>query len=121
MDGVSLTVSNLARCLYQQGKDVTVITPEMPGIDEAQLPYQVLQYYSVSVPGRRPYRYGFPLFDLNFQKRFAAHSYEVFHAHCPFSSGDYALKMAKKMGVPLVATFHSKYRDDFEQIGRAHV
>lgn len=57
MDGVSLTASNLARCLYQQGKDVTVITPEMPGIDEAQLPYQVLQYHSVSVPGRRPYRY----------------------------------------------------------------
>lgn len=57
MDGVSLTVSNLARCLYQQGKDVTVITPEMPGIDETQLPYQVLQYHSVSVPGRRPYRY----------------------------------------------------------------
>lgn len=57
MDGVSLTVSNLARCLYQQGKDVTVITPEMPGIDEAQLSYQVLQYHSVSVSGRRPYRY----------------------------------------------------------------
>lgn len=57
MDGVSLTVSNLVRCLYQQGKDVTVITLEMPGIDEAQLPYQVLQYHSVSVPGRRPYRY----------------------------------------------------------------
>lgn len=116
MDGVSLTVSNLARCLYQQGKDVAVITPEMPGIDEAQLPYQVLQYHSVPVPGRRPYRYGFPLFDLKFQKRFAVHSYEVFHAHCPFSSGDYALKMAKKMGVPLVATFHSKYRDDFERV-----
>lgn len=116
MDGVSLTVSNLARCLYQQGKEVAVITPEMPGLDEAQLPYQVLQYHSVPVPGRRPYRYGFPLFDLKFQKQFAAHSYEVFHAHCPFSSGDYALKMAKKMGVPLVATFHSKYRDDFERV-----
>ena len=116
MDGVSLTVSNLARCLYQQGKEVAVITPEMPGLDEAQLPYLVLQYRSIPVPGRRPYRYGFPLFDLKFQKQFAAHSYEVFHAHCPFSSGDYALKMAKKMGVPLVATFHSKYRDDFERV-----
>ena len=42
MDGVSFTVSNLARCLYQQEKDVAAITPEMPGIDEAQLPYQVL-------------------------------------------------------------------------------
>lgn len=44
MDGVSLTVSNLARCLYQQGKDVTVITPEMPGIDEAQLPYSTIRF-----------------------------------------------------------------------------
>lgn len=41
MDGVSLTVSNLARCFYQQGKDVAVVTPEMPGFDESQLPYSV--------------------------------------------------------------------------------
>ena len=39
MDGVSLTVSNLARCFYQQGRDVAVVTPEMPGLDESQLPY----------------------------------------------------------------------------------
>lgn len=39
MDGVSLTVSNLARSFYLQGKDVAVVTPEMPGLDESQLPY----------------------------------------------------------------------------------
>ncbi len=115
MDGVSLTVSNLARCLYQQGKDVAVVTPEIPGLDASLLPYSVFQYSSLPVPGRRPYRYGFPLFDMRFQKQFVAHRYEVFHAHCPFSSGDYALKMSKKMGVPLVASFHSKYRDDFKR------
>ena len=43
MDGVSLTVSNLARCFYQQGRDVAVVTPEMPGLDESQLPYSVFQ------------------------------------------------------------------------------
>ena len=41
LDGVSLTVSNLARCFYQQGRDVAVVTPEMPGLDESQLPYSV--------------------------------------------------------------------------------
>jgi len=36
------------------------------------------------------------------------------HAHCPFSSGNIALRISKQQKVPLVATFHSKYRDDFE-------
>ena len=57
MDGVSLTVSNLARCFYQQGRDVAVVTPEMPGLDESQLPYSVFLYRSFPIPGRHPYRY----------------------------------------------------------------
>jgi glycosyltransferase involved in cell wall biosynthesis len=36
------------------------------------------------------------------------------HAHCPFSSGRLALSIARKQKIPFVATFHSKYRDDFE-------
>lgn len=47
---------------------------------------------------------------------FSSTSFDIFHVHSPFSSGDFALKMARKMGVPLVATFHSKYRDDFERV-----
>ncbi len=90
MDGVSLTVSNLARCFYQQGREV--------------------------VPGRHPYRYGFPSLDFKFQKQVAAQNFEILHAHCPFSSGDFALKTARRKGIPLVATFHSKYRDDFERV-----
>ena len=116
MDGVSLTVSNLARCFYQQGRDVAVVTPEMPGLDESQLPYSVFQYRSFPVPGRHPYRYGFPSLDFKCQKQVAAQNFEILHAHCPFSSGDFALKTARRMGIPLVATFHSKYRDDFERV-----
>lgn len=116
MDGVSLTVSNLARCFYQQGRDVAVVTPEMPGLDESQLPYSVFQYRSFPVPSRHPYRYGFPSLDFKFQKQVAAQNFEILHAHCPFSSGDFALKTARRMGIPLVATFHSKYRDDFERV-----
>ena len=116
MDGVSLTVSNLARCFYQQGREVAVVTPEMPGLDESQIPYSVFQYRSFPVPGRHPYRYGFPSLDFKFQKQVAAQNFEILHAHCPFSSGDFALKTARRMGIPLVATFHSKYRDDFERV-----
>ena len=90
--------------------------PEMPGLDESQLPYSVFQYRSFPVPGRHPYRYGFPSLDFKCQKQVAAQNFEILHAHCPFSSGDFALKTARRMGVPLVATFHSKYRDDFERV-----
>ena len=116
MDGVSLTVSNLARCFYRQGREVAVVTPEMPGLDESQIPYSVFQYRSFPVPGRHPYRYGFPSLDFKFQKQVAAQNFEILYAHCPFSSGDFALKTARRMGIPLVATFHSKYRDDFERV-----
>jgi len=43
------------------------------------------------------------------------------HAHCPFSSGKEALLIARKQQIPLVATFHSKYRDDFEQSTKSKI
>lgn len=38
---------------------------------------------------------------------------EIFHAHSPFTLGHFARRESKRLGVPLVATFHSKYYDDF--------
>ena len=38
----------------------------------------------------------------------------MIHAHCPFTTGDLAYAAAQKQHIPLVATFHSKYRQDFE-------
>lgn len=43
-------------------------------------------------------------------------SFKLVHAHCPFSSGTVAMKIARRQGIPIVATFHSKYRSDFERI-----
>jgi glycosyltransferase involved in cell wall biosynthesis len=40
--------------------------------------------------------------------------FEIVHAHCPFITAELALKSARKQQIPLVATFHSKYRQDFE-------
>jgi glycosyltransferase involved in cell wall biosynthesis len=42
--------------------------------------------------------------------------FKLVHAHCPFSAGTIALRIAKEQGIPFVATFHSKYRQDFERI-----
>ena len=40
--------------------------------------------------------------------------FNLVHAHCPFTTANLARSAAKSQHIPLVATFHSKYRQDFE-------
>ena len=116
MDGVGLTAQNYAYWLHEKGHDVRVITPYAPHagkvIDAA--PYPINRYVSVPIPFRHPYRYGLPYADAAFWRNWRQMRFELVHAHCPFTSGDLALSAARKQHIPMVATFHSKYRQDFE-------
>lgn len=114
MDGVALTVQNSAYALYQKNQPVCVITPKAPDyiIDE---PYPVYRYSSIPLISHQPYRVGVKDVDISFQKTIEKIPLSLVHAHCPFTSGHLALKIAKKRNIPFVATFHSKYRDDFER------
>ena len=113
MDGVSLTAQNYADWLYQKKQPVCVITPKSPNYSDNE-PYPIYRYTSVPIIGRKPYRIGLPDIDFSFKTEIENISFGLVHAHCPFSSGKLALSIAKKQKIPFVATFHSKYRDDFE-------
>jgi len=113
MDGVSLATKNYAYWLHQKGQPVCVITPKSPNYVDNE-PYPIYRYASVPILGRKPYRIGLPEIDRQFKSVIDNVDFGLVHAHCPFSSGNLALTIAKKQKVPLVATFHSKYRDDFE-------
>ena len=54
--------------------------------------------------------------DPKFLARIAKLRFKIVHAHCPFATGMAAQRLAKLQGIPLVATFHSKYRDDFARV-----
>ena len=114
MDGVSLTVQNYAHWLSKRNHSVCVITPNSPNYTDNET-FPVLRYNSIPILGRKPYRFGLPKMDISFQTGLNQFSFGLVHAHCPFSSGNIALNIAKKQQVPFVATFHSKYRDDFER------
>ena len=116
LDGVGLTAQNYAYWLHMKGHDVRVITPYAPGADEVieAAPYPINRYMSVPIPFRHPYRYGLPYVDAAFWHNWRKMRFELVHAHCPFTSGNLAYSAAKKQNIPLVATFHSKYRQDFE-------
>lgn len=115
MDGVSLTTQNYAYWLHKKAGNVCVVTPKTPAAKDKEA-YPVYRYSSVPIPMRKPYRLGFPRIDWPFHERINKLSFELVHAHCPFSSGSLALKIAKTQHIPLVATFHSKYRSDFERV-----
>ncbi len=112
MDGVSLTVHNYALWLNRTMGDTYMITPAYPGYTDKE-EFPVVRYTSVPVPGRSPYRAGLPWFDIRLHQQLRNVPFDLLHCHSPFSAGHYALRLAHHRGIPVVATFHSKYREDF--------
>lgn len=112
LDGVTLTVENYVYWLRRKGHLPCVITPWNP--EKNEYPYDVLRYFSLPIYSRRPYRYGYPKLDPFIWRRIRETDFRILHAHCPFSSGRLAVYVKKRQHVPLVGTFHSKYRDDLE-------
>lgn len=114
MDGVSLTTQNYAHWLNKKTGNVCVVTPSAPDAKDNEA-YPIYRYSSIPIPMRKPYRLGFPRIDWPFHARIQKLSFELVHAHCPFSSGALAMRIAREQQVPVIATFHSKYRADFER------
>ncbi len=114
MDGVALTTQNYAYWLHKKNIPVCVVTPKAPNYSENE-PFPVYRYTSLPLLGRKPYRLGLPDIDLALKTELNQTPFGLVHAHSPFSSGRLALQIAKKRKIPLVATFHSKYRDDFQR------
>ncbi|MEA4936302.1 MAG: glycosyltransferase [Paludibacter sp.] len=114
IDGVAVTVQNYAKWMYQHERNVCVVTPKAPDYIDTD-PFPVYRYPSIPLVSRKPYRLGLPDIDIAFQTKLEKIPFSLVHAHCPFTSGLLALKIAKERKIPLVATFHTKYRDNFEQ------
>lgn len=115
MDGVSVCVQNYAYWLQQKAGGVSVVTPRnhKTKYDED---YEVLDYISVPVPFRKPYVTGVAELDPVFVKNLLQREFKIVHAHSPFMSGRLARHVATVQRIPMVATFHSKYRDDFSRV-----
>lgn len=115
MDGVGMTAHNYAYWLNEKyGKSMLVAPKVKDYKDNAD--YKVFRFKSVLLPGMNPYRIGLPLIDVTFKKKIKKIKFDLLHAHCPFISGQLATRLGQKLNVPLVATFHTKYRDDFKKV-----
>ena len=116
MDGVAVCVQNYAYWMQKKVGGVSVITPNVPGADYSQYEYEVLDYFSVPVPFSHPYVTGIAEIDPAFLTKILKRPFKIVHAHSPFAAGMAAAKVAHFLRVPMVATFHSKYRDNFDRV-----
>ena len=116
MDGVAVCVENYAHWIQEKVGGVSVVTPRKLNAHYGQYPYEVLDYVSVPVPFRHPYVTGIAQIDPLLRAKLYRRRFKIVHAHSPFSAGLMALQVAKSQHIPLVATFHSKFKDDFREV-----
>ena len=116
MDGVAVCVENYAHWMQEKVGGVAVVTPRNPGADYSDKAYEVLDYLSIPVPFRAPYVTGISEMDPAFLKQLLQRRFKIVHAHSPFVAGKTAARVARLQKIPLVATFHSKYREDFARV-----
>ena len=112
VDGVVQTVHNYAEILNKTSYSC-VVTPRplKEGFDYKALGYEVFLTAALKLPIAE---YSTPAarFDSKLRGFLIDRELDIFHAHSPFMTGSFASSFAKKLGIPCVATFHSKYYDD---------
>lgn len=115
VDGVANTLINYCNILNNKARKCYGIVPSYPA-DNNIYDFPILNFKSIQVPFRKEYRFAIPNTDLVLSNQMKKIDFNILHAHTPFTSGRIALKLAKQKNIPLVATFHSKYKDDILKI-----
>ena len=116
VDGVIKVVDNYARRLMQYC-DVVVFCPATRGYkkkDDARMPYKVLRCKSLPLIN---YDYDIPAPGLDpvFEAQVLLSGIDMVHIHSPFTLGLAGVLFAKLHNLPVVATLHSQYKQDFEK------
>lgn len=113
VDGVGRVALAYAETLCRMGHQVTVVSPMYDTGYRGGYPFELVDFQAMSLPGMRQYKTGEAPMDAHYRKRMRMIPLDIVHAHSPFTAGSEALRLAVQRKLPLVATFHSKYYDDF--------
>ncbi|HEV8307245.1 MAG TPA: glycosyltransferase [Methylomirabilota bacterium] len=106
LGGVSTAVETLRRTLERLGHDVVVIAPRMAGACEPTP--GVMRVPAVPAPTYPDFSLPLPVL-RGLARRMEALGLDVFHAQHPFLLGATARRLARRLGRPLVFTYHTLY------------
>ncbi len=116
-DGVAQTTRNYAVWLNRKHGGCCVVAPQhaLAAGHQYDEEFPVIRFASMPLFLVKEYSLGLPQIAFRTSQKLSEMPIDLVHAHCPFASGTLAMKTAVKKDVPLVATFHSKFADDFAQ------
>lgn len=104
VNGVVASIDALRDGLRAQGVDVLTIAPHVPGfVDDAR---DVVRIPSLPLPTPTAYRLCLPFLGADERRRLDG--VQLVHAHSPFVTGWLARAFARRRGVPLVFTYHTR-------------
>lgn len=84
-----------------------------PGYKDVQK-YKVIRYPSIYGGEKIGYRIGNP-FSYNAVRQLKAEKVSILHSHCPFSAMMLARLARKRLRLPIVLTYHTKFDIDLEK------
>ena len=110
LDGVGRVTLAYCEHLKKLGHAVYYVAPDNPKV-ETEADLNTILSASLKIPSEL-HRIGIPWVSPRYRKHLKEIPFDIVHAHSPLSAGLEALKVAKRLNIPLVATFHSKFYDD---------
>ncbi len=122
IDGVGRVVYNYCDTIARKGHECTAVVPLDKFGYRGKFPFEIIDYYSKSLPMKNEYDAGLPMIDMHYNARLKMTDFDIAHVHTPFIAGTEGIRYARERDIPLVGTFHSKYYDDFLQMtGSRHI
>ena len=110
INGVVITIADWMRMAEVHNIPVTVFAPQIGGVSGNDP--RVVSY--PAVPIYRKFGITVPLLpELTLESQLRTREVSLIHVHHPFYIGNVALYFKKKLQVPIVFTYHTRYSDYF--------
>lgn len=113
VNGVVASIDALRAGLEAAGVDVTVVAPHFP--NESADESSIVRLPSLPLPTSTGYRLCVPYLSRAARERIRGVS--IVHAHSPFVTGMLGAEIARRSGVPLVFTYHTRI-DEYAHYAR---
>ncbi|HWQ69201.1 MAG TPA: glycosyltransferase [Patescibacteria group bacterium] len=107
LNGLAVSIQQFAFHLRRLGHRVFVFAPRYPDCPEVEP--DTYRFPSLRVPTHHRYALPIPAVAVRLHRLIPRLGLQIIHAHHPFLVGPYARRLARRLGVPFVFTYHTLY------------
>ncbi|SHJ30662.1 glycosyltransferase [Hespellia stercorisuis] len=105
--GVPISIMRLASALRKNGNKVIIFAPAYPEEDESEQDVVRCRLIHYRKSGKFQFAIA-NIYDSKIAREFERYPFDLVHVHHPFWMGKEGLRLAKKVGIPVVLTYHTR-------------